>query len=62
MVIAFVHPGDVEGVKIRVVSGGRRAAIVRLATRTLKALRAALVSLRPRYARLTALTARAAIR
>jgi hypothetical protein len=48
---------------VRVVEdGGRRAAIVRLATRALKALRAALVPLRPRCARLAALTALAASR
>jgi len=41
---------------------GRRAVIVRLATRALKALRASLIALRPRCARLTALTARAATR
>ena len=44
------------------VNSGRRAAIVRLATRALKALRASSVSLRPRCAGLTALTARAATR
>jgi hypothetical protein len=43
-------------------SSGRRARIMRLATRALKALRVAMVPLRPRYARLTALTARAASR
>jgi len=41
---------------------GRREVIVRLATRALKALRDSLIPLRPRCARLTALTARAAIR
>ena len=44
------------------MNSGRRAAIVRLATRALKALRASSVPLRPRCARLTALTARAATR
>ena len=41
---------------------GRRATIVRLATRAVKALRASLVPLRPRCAWLTALTARLASR
>ena len=40
----------------------RRAVIVRLATRALKALRSSLIALRPRCARLAALTARAATR
>ncbi len=44
------------------MNGGRRDEIVRLATRALKALRASSVALRPRCARLTALTARAATR
>ena len=44
------------------MSSGRRNEIVRLATRALKALRASSISLRPRCARLTALTARAATR
>ena len=48
--------------EIHVEIFGRRAVIVRLATRALKALRAALVLLRPRGARLAALTARAATR
>ena len=43
-------------------SFGLRAVIVRLATRALKALRASSISLRPRCARLTTLTARIAIR
>ena len=47
---------------IHVAIFGRRAVIVRLATRALKALHASLISLRPRCARLTALTARAATR
>jgi hypothetical protein len=41
IVVGRVRPGDVEGARIRVVNTGRRAAIVRLATRALKALRAA---------------------
>jgi hypothetical protein len=41
---------------------GRRVVIVRVATRALKALRASTITLRPRSARLTALTARAATR
>jgi hypothetical protein len=57
-----VHRGDVEHVQIHIAIFGRRAVIVRVATRALKALRVALVSLRPRCARLTALTARAATR
>jgi hypothetical protein len=48
--------------KIHVAIFGRRAVIVRLATRALKALRASSIPLRPRCARLTALTARAATR
>ena len=48
--------------EIHVEIFGRRAVIVRLATRALKALRASLISLRPRYARMTTLTARIAIR
>ena len=48
--------------EIYVAIFGRRAVIVQLATRALKALRASSIALRPRYARLTALTARAAIR
>ena len=62
VVVGCVRPGGVERVQIRVVNSGRRAAIVRLATRALKALRASSVPLRPRCARLTALTARAATR
>jgi len=62
VVVGRVRPGDIEGARIRVVNTGRRAAIVRLATRALKALRASSVSLRPRCARLTALTPRAATR
>ena len=57
-----MRPDGIEGVRISVVYSGRRALIVRLATRALKALRASSVPLRPRYARLAALTARAAIR
>ena len=60
LVVGLVHPDGVERVQIHIVIFGRRAVIVRLATRALKALRAALVPLRPREARLTALTARAA--
>jgi hypothetical protein len=37
-----VRPGGIEGVRIRVANSGRRAAIVRLAARALKALRALL--------------------
>ena len=62
VVVGRVRPGGIEGVRIRVVNSGRRAAIVRLATRALKALRASSVPLRPRCARLTALTARVATR
>ena len=47
---------------IHVVIFGRRAGIVQLATRALKALRASSIALRPRRARLAALTARAATR
>ena len=43
--------------EIHVENFGRRAVILRLATRALKALRAAVFPLRPRFARLTALTA-----
>lgn len=57
VVVGLAHPGGVERVHIHVVIIGRRAAIVRLATRALKALRASSISLRPRCARLTALTA-----
>jgi hypothetical protein len=52
----------VDHVWRRVVNSGRRPSIVRLATRALKALRVAFVPLRPRVARLAALTARAASR
>ena len=52
----------VEHARILVVDSSRRVVIVRLATRALKALRTAVVPLRPRGARLTALTARVAIR
>ena len=62
VVVARVSPAGIEGVRIGVVNSGRRAVIVRLATRALKALRASSVPLRPRCARLTALTARAATR
>ena len=62
VVVGRVRPGGVEGVQIRVVNSGRRAGIVRLATRALKALRASSIPLRPRCARLTALTARVATR
>ena len=48
--------------EIHVAIFGGRTGIVRLATRALKALRASSISLRPRYARLTALTARSANR
>ena len=48
--------------EIHVENFGRRAVILRLATRALKALRAVVFPLRPRFARLTALTARAATR
>jgi hypothetical protein len=57
-----MRPDGIEGVLIRVVKSGRRGVIVRLAARALKALRASSVPLRPRCARLTALTARAATR
>jgi hypothetical protein len=49
-------------VQIHVMIIGRREVIVRLATHALKALRAGLVTLRPRCARLAALIARAASR
>ena len=62
VLVERVRPGGVEGVQIRVVNSGRRTEIVRLATRALKALRASSVPLRPRCARLTALTARLASR
>ena len=62
VVVGRVRPAGIEGVRIGVVNTGRRGAIVRLATRALKALRASLISLRPRCARLTALTARVATR
>ena len=42
VVVGRVRPGGVERVQIRVVNSGRRAVIVRLATRALKALRACL--------------------
>jgi hypothetical protein len=61
-IIELAHPGGVERVLIHVVIMGRRAVIVRLATRALKALRAFSISLRPRCARLMALTAQAATR
>lgn len=61
-VVGRMRPEGIEGVRIRVVNSRRRAAIVRLATRALKALRGSSVPLRPRCARLTALTARAATR
>ena len=57
-----MHRGGVELLEIHVEIFGRRAVIVRLATRALKALRASSIPLRPRCARLTALTARAATR
>ena len=60
--VGRLHDCGVERVRIRVVNSGRRAEIVRLATRAFKALRAALDPLRPRGARLPALTARAATR
>ena len=59
VVVRRVRPRRIEGVR---VNSGRRAAIVRLATRVLKALRASSVPLRPRGARLTALTTRVATR
>ena len=62
VVAGFMHRGGVERVEIHAAIFGRRGFIVRLATRALKALRAALVLLRPRCARLAALTARAATR
>ena len=52
--------GGVEQAQISVVILGRRGVIVRLATRALKALRESFIPLRPRCARLTALTARVA--
>ncbi|MEQ1896750.1 MAG: hypothetical protein ABL971_05095 [Vicinamibacterales bacterium] len=62
VVVRRVRPGDIEGARIRVVNTGRRAVIVRLATRALKALRASTIPLRLRCARLAALTAQAATR
>ena len=62
VVVGLAHPSGVEGMQIHLVIIGRRAAIVRLATRALKALRASSVALRPRCARLATLTARAATR
>ena len=62
VVVGRVRSSGGEGVWIRVVHSGGRLEIVRLATRALKALRASSISLRPRCARLTALTARAATR
>ena len=61
-VVGRMRPEAIEGVRIRVVHSSRRAVIVRLATRALKALRASSVPLRPRCARLTALTTRVANR
>ena len=61
-VVAHTSGSGVQANCIRVVHDGRRLEIVRLATRALKALRVAFVSLRPRCARLSALTARAATR
>ena len=62
VVVGFVHRGGDERVEIHVALSGRRTVIVRLATRALKALRASTIPLRARFARLTALTARAATR
>lgn len=62
VVVGRVRSGGVEGMEIRVVNSGRCTGIVRLATRALRALRAPLISLRPRCARLAALTTRAASR
>jgi hypothetical protein len=62
VVVGFVHRGGVGRVQIHVAILGRRPIIVRLKTRALKALRASSIALRPRYARLTALTARVATR
>ncbi len=62
VVVGRVRPTGIEAVRIRLVNSGRRAVIVRLATRALKALRASSVPLRPRCARLAALIARAATR
>jgi hypothetical protein len=56
VVVEFVHEDGVERAQIYVAIFGRRA------TRALKALRASMISLRPRCARLTALIARIAIR
>ena len=44
---AMCHRARVEGVRIHVVNSGRRATIVRLATRAVKALRAAVGSAPP---------------
>jgi len=57
-----VHRGGIERVQIHIAIFGRRAVIARLASRPLKAFRASTIPLRPRCARLTALTARAASR
>lgn len=63
VVVRFVHGGSVERVEIHVKIFGRRAVIVRLTTpRAPKALPASSIALRPRCARLAALTARIAIR
>jgi hypothetical protein len=40
VVVGRVRPCGIEGVRIRLMHSGRRAEILRLATRTLKALRA----------------------
>ena len=57
-----MHRGGDERVEIHVALSGRRTVIVRLTTRALKALCASTIPLRQRFARLTALTARAATR
>jgi hypothetical protein len=57
-----VREDSAETPQIHVAIFGRRAVIVRIATRALKALRSSSIPLRPRCARLAALTARVAIR
>jgi hypothetical protein len=62
VVVEFAHERGVERSYIHVRISGRRAMIVRLATRALRALRSSSNPLRPRCARPAALTARIAIR
>ena len=48
VIVGRERPRGIAGVRIRFANSGRRAEIVRLATRALKALRASSVPLRPR--------------